>query len=119
MTDTASDPSLVACCGIYCGECRAYSKGRCPGCREHHKATWCKVRRCCRQQELATCADCGEFADPDECRKFNNIVSKLFWLLFKSDRAACIRQIRDCGIREHANEMSRQKRQTLRKTKRK
>ena len=49
---------LVARCGLYCGACGSYLKGRCPGCRENVKATWCKVRACCGEHSYASCADC-------------------------------------------------------------
>ncbi len=89
MKALVSDPKLVAHCGLYCGACRAYLKGKCPGCHENEKASWCKVRSCCISNGFATCADCKEFPDPNECKKFNNFISKLFGLIFRSDRPAC------------------------------
>ena len=45
MKEIVADPKLVAYCGLYCGACGAYLRGRCPGCIENYKATWCKVPR--------------------------------------------------------------------------
>jgi hypothetical protein len=30
-----TNPDLVAYCGLYCGACKAYRSGRCPGCRQN------------------------------------------------------------------------------------
>jgi len=39
MKTITSNAELVAYCGLYCGACGAYLKGRCPGCHENKKAT--------------------------------------------------------------------------------
>jgi hypothetical protein len=109
------DPQLAARCGLYCGACGSYLKGRCPGCHDNVKASWCKVRTCCATNGYASCADCKTCADPLECGKFNNIISKLFGLLFRSDRAACIRQIKSVGIQQHAEKMAAAKSQTIKR----
>ena len=36
------DAAYVAACGLYCGACRKFVKGQCPGCWENKKADWCK-----------------------------------------------------------------------------
>lgn len=41
----------VAYCGLYCGACKSHRKGKCPGCRENSKATWCEIRKCCQEHE--------------------------------------------------------------------
>lgn len=50
--------SNVAYCGLYCGACRKWKKGKCPGCYHNEKASWCEIRKCCRENDYATCADC-------------------------------------------------------------
>jgi hypothetical protein len=115
MKPVVADVNLVAYCGLYCGACGAYRRGRCPGCHENHKATWCKVRACCREHGYASCADCGEIADPGDCRKFNNLISKLFGLIFRSDRRACILQIRQQGLPVHAELMAASQAHTIRR----
>ena len=94
MPTIVADTRLVAYCGLYCGACGAYRRGRCPGCHENKKAAWCKVRTCCIDNGYATCAECHSQADPRDCEKFHNWISKLFGLIFRSDRRACILQIR-------------------------
>lgn len=115
MKEIVSSPDLVAYCGLYCGACGSYLRGRCPGCHENAKASWCAVRSCCMQNEYASCADCKEFSDPNECKKFNNFISKVFGFIFRSDRAACIRQIATLGIQGHADDMAMHKRQTIKR----
>jgi hypothetical protein len=113
MKQVSNDTSLVAFCGLYCGACRAYLKEYCPGCRENTKAAWCKIRLCGIDYKYASCADCKEFKDVDDCKKFNNIISKIFAFVFRSNRKACIEQIRAKGLNGHAEIMMRVKKHTL------
>jgi hypothetical protein len=106
MKQIVADPALVAYCGLYCGACRRFLQEKCPGCRENEKASWCKVRTCGMDHHYGSCADCTEFAEPNDCRIFDNFVSRLFGLIFRSNRAACIAQIRDLGVDGHAEKMS-------------
>lgn len=114
MKPIVSDAGMVAYCGLYCGACGSHLKGRCPGCHENAKATWCKIRSCCIERAYKSCADCKDFADPMVCGKYNNFISKIFGLLFRSNRAACIAQIRELGVRGHADIMARNGKQTIR-----
>ena len=110
-----SDVKLVAYCGLYCGACGAYAKGRCPGCHENTTATWCKVRSCCMEHNYSTCAECSAYRNAKDCRKFDNFISKAVGFFLRSDRAACIRQVRELGVAGHADDMARNKRQTIRR----
>ncbi len=113
MRDVVKDASLVAFCGLYCGACRAYLRERCPGCRENAKAGWCKIRRCCIENEFKSCADCADFREVNDCKKFNNAISKILALIFRSNRRACIQQIRERGPEGHAEILTRMKRHSL------
>jgi hypothetical protein len=115
MKQIATDPKLVAYCGLYCGACRAYLKGRCPGCHDNVKASWCKIRSCCQTNQYASCADCKQYSEPNNCRKFNNFIAKIFALIFRSDRPACIRQIKQLGITGHAENMAAAQRQSIKR----
>jgi len=115
MKEIVSDQALVAYCGLYCGACKRYLSEKCPGCRENMKASWCKLRTCGIENGYASCADCTEFSDPMACRKFNNFISKLFGFIFRSDRVACIGQIREIGIQGHADRMSEMKTHSIRR----
>jgi hypothetical protein len=115
MKPIVANAELVAYCGLYCGACGAYRRGRCPGCHENQKAGWCRVRTCCRDSGCSSCADCKTTPDPRDCKKFNNIISKLFGLIFRSDRRACILQIREKGLQGHAEEMTERQAHSIRR----
>ena len=82
----------IAACGLYCGACRKYLNGRCPGCRQNKKATWCKIRQCCIEKGLHSCADCT--TNVKDCK---------------------IHYIQINGYKAFAEEMTRRKAQTMRK----
>jgi len=115
MREVVSDPKLVAYCGLYCGACGSYLRERCPGCHDNVKAKWCKVRTCCIEHNFTSCAECTEYPDPKACKDFNNFFSKLFGLVLRSDRAACVAQVRRLGVQGHAEEMARSRRQTIKR----
>ena len=114
MKQIVADPELVAYCGLYCGACPRYLKDRCPGCHENSKATWCKIRSCCIEHGYASCADCEEFTDPHDCRKFHNLFSRAIGFVLRSDRRACVYQIRERGREEHAAAMAELGRPSIR-----
>jgi hypothetical protein len=107
-----ADKNLVAFCGLYCGACDSYLKGRCPGCRENTKATWCKIRTCCMENGYSTCADCTK-TELKDCKKFHNLISKVMGLVFNSDRSACIGNIKEKGLEVFAQEMCAGKKQSI------
>lgn len=115
MKEIVSNPELIAHCGLYCGACKAYLKEKCPGCHENEKATWCKTRACCKENQYASCADCKEFNDLNDCKIFNNFVSKIFSFVFRSNRKACITKIQDIGVQEYADFMAENKLQSLKR----
>jgi hypothetical protein len=109
-----TDKNLIAYCGLYCGACRSYLKGKCPGCHDNVKATWCKTRTCAIENNHLSCADCTT-ADFIECTKFNNFISKMFGVIFNSDRPACIKRIKETGYENYAMEMATNRQQTLKR----
>ena len=113
MKEMISNPKLIAYCGLYCGACKGYLKGKCPGCPENEKASWCKIRACCLKNQYSSCADCSEFSDTDDCKMFNSSMSKIFAFIFRSNRAACIKQIKELGIQGHADKMTELKKHSL------
>lgn len=113
MKEIVADPALVAACGLYCGACKRYLEGSCPGCAANEKATWCKVRTCCRDADIATCAECTQHTNPKDCAKLNNFVARIFGLILNSNRGACILRIREVGAEDYAAEMAASRRQSL------
>lgn len=111
-----ADKNLIAYCGLYCGACRSYLSGKCPGCKENVKATWCKVRICCIENHFLSCADCKS-TEIENCKKFNNFISKMVGFVFRSDRVACIKRIKEVCYKDFASEMAAAKKQTIRREK--
>ena len=112
--EVIADKNLIAYCGLYCGACRSYLAGKCPGCRENVKASWCKVRQCGIDNKFQSCADCN-LMSLAECKKYNNFIAKIFGLVFNSDRSACINRIREIGYDHFAAEMAADKKQTIKR----
>lgn len=104
---------LVAYCGLYCGSCRQYLKNACLGCHRNERATWCKIRSCCVSNGLQSCADCH--TNVADCKKFTNFVSKVFSLIFNSNRQACIDRIKLIGYEAYAKEMTENRVQTIKR----
>jgi hypothetical protein len=50
-----------------------------------------------------------------DCNKFNNFISRLVGFVLRSDRGACILQIREKGLLGHAEDMAVNRRQTIRR----
>jgi len=113
MREIVADKNLVAYCGLYCGACGSYLREGCPGCHDNAKAAWCKVRTCCGEHGYASCADCAEFTNPKDCKKFHNFMSRAFGFVFRSDRAACIECIRQRGIEAFAADMAERRAQSM------
>ena len=125
MKEITADTKMIAACGLYCGACRKYRMGKCPGCNTINADNpglgqplnkWlqrCKIRKCCKEKGFHTCAECK--TDVKECRIHNNFIGKIFAFVFRSDRAACIRYIRENGEQAFAEEMTRRGEQTMRK----
>jgi len=63
----------------------------------------------------ASCADCTQFTNVMDCRKFNNLFSKVFALIFRSDRKACIAMIKESGYENFAAFMAENNLQSIRK----
>ncbi len=113
MPEFVADPGAIAFCGLYCGACKRYLRGKCPGCAGNEKASWCKIRSCCLEAELRSCADCRQVSELAQCKKLNNLMGKIFALIFRSNRQACLELIRERGYEEYAAYMAREGRQSL------
>lgn len=115
MKEIIADTKHIAFCGLYCGSCRSFLKGTCPGCAGNEKASWCKIRLCNLEHGYSSCADCKEYPNAMECKKFNNFMSKIFGIIFGSDRNACLEMIRTKGYEEFARYMADNKMQTIKR----
>ncbi len=117
MKDITVNKDLVSACGLYCGSCSKYFKGKCEGCAKNEKATWCKIRKCCIEKEIKSCAECKEYANVKDCKMFDNFVSKMFEFVFKSDRKAGINMIKESGYEEFAKHMAENQLVSMKKSK--
>ncbi len=104
---------LIARCGLYCGACRKYLAGKCPGCRKNKELSWCKTRSCCMVNAYHSCADCTR--DVKDCPVYSNFISKVFGFIFNSDRSACVARIQEIGKDAYACEMARKRCQTIKR----
>lgn len=99
-----SNIDLVAKCGLYCGQCPRYLKEQCVGCAENTKLSWCRIRKCCGEKNISTCAHCDEYQDVFKCGKFNNLVTRLMSFFFGNNRKANIEKIKAEGRQAYAAE---------------
>lgn len=109
------DKNLVARCGLYCGSCSRYLKKKCEGCAKNTKLTWCKIRKCCGDKDISTCAHCDEHQEVKNCRKFNNKISRIISFFFRTDRAASIDMIKTEGREKYAREMDEKRKMAKKK----
>lgn len=70
----------IGCCGAYCRTCPEFRNTRCKGCKIGYrnakrsiKKAKCKIKVCCLDKNLNTCADCGDYSD---CVTIQNFYSK-------------------------------------------
>jgi len=90
---------IVAQCGLVCSECGAFKKGKCKGCYGGRPMfSNCPIKKCCMETRRTTCADCAQFPNLKDCRKLNNLISKFFGLVFRSDRIGNLNAIREVGL---------------------
>jgi len=110
-----NDTELISACGLYCGSCRNYLSGKCQSCNAAKDLAAsrqfmpryfrkCKIRQCCRAKGYHTCASCD--TDVKQCKSYNTFIGRAFAVLFNSDRAACIRYIREHGEEAFAEKMA-------------
>jgi len=104
----------IAYCGLYCGACGKFKKGKCPGCQRNEKATWCEIRKCCVENSYATCAECT-IIPLMECKKYHNFFAKAIGFVTRTDRSKCIERIKASGIACFAQEMEQSNRMSLRR----
>ena len=76
-----NNQNLIAPCGLYCGECKAFQNERCRGCISRKglclKYTKiCKIYSCCAERrKLRFCGECKDFP----CEKFTKFFNTLAW----------------------------------------
>jgi hypothetical protein len=97
---TPARDAHIAACGLFCSNCRKFEKGKCAGCQVQPGFARCAIRICCQEKAITTCAECADFTAPRsyrECPKINNLIGKVFGLIFGSDRPGTLATLRDQG----------------------
>lgn len=106
MSEQSQDV-IVAYCGLICSDCGAYKRNRCKGCySEKPMNRNCKIRKCTIENSYITCADCTEFTELKKCRKLNNLISKFFSFIFRTNRIGNLNRIREVGLEQFKAENS-------------
>jgi hypothetical protein len=96
---TPAVETIVARCGLVCSNCGAFTRGKCRGCHSDKPMfSCCPVRACAVDKGCATCADCTDFTDLKTCRKLHSFISRIFGLIFRSDRIGGLYRIREIGL---------------------
>ena len=108
--DSGTDADvIVAYCGLVCTNCGMYRKGKCLGCHSDRPMNRnCKMKACAMERGYVTCADCTDFDDLARCRKLNNLVSRFFGLVFRTDRIGNLGRIRQVGMEVFKQEKMKQ-----------
>ncbi len=112
--ESSSNVNLIAACGLYCGSCRKFVKGNCPGCRKNVKASWCKIRSCNQEHHTANCTECS-ITNSEECKLLNNTIGKFFKFVFKTDRLASLQYITNNGPQSYVEKMTMLKQMAIKK----
>lgn len=90
---------VLAYCGLLCSKCGAFLKGRCKGCHgEKPMSVNCKIKPCVSEKGYKTCAECDSFTNLKDCKKLNNLISKIFGFIFRSDRIGNLNCVRRIGL---------------------
>jgi len=91
--------NLVAACGLYCGACRKFKQGNCSGCQNQSGTSHCGIRPCVEERGYTTCAECDLMID---CKIRNNLISRVFGFIFRTDKKAMLSYIQENGLKEYA-----------------
>ena len=70
----------IGCCGSYCGTCPVLEEQACKGCKTGYEngernisKAKCKIKVCCINSKLQSCADCNEY---NSCNTVNDFYNK-------------------------------------------
>ncbi len=106
MAETIDPVKNVAFCGLYCGNCGKFKSGKCPGCpsfEEGKAPSWCKTRPCAIEKGYSSCGECSDWR---ECKTLNNFMSKVFGIIFRSNRKGMLAYIEENGMEKYAELMA-------------
>jgi hypothetical protein len=119
MENNQDQQQVIAFCGLYCSNCSAFHKKKCPGCLIKTNASWCKIRTCCISKEIANCAYCSEYSHVKSCEKYSNFFAKAIEFVSRTDRSLCIKMIKEQGEFSFSSHMDQIKKISMPKQKKK
>ncbi len=110
QTDRSTQIGLISYCGFYCGACPKYVKGDCQGCKGEgpkcavgYKA--CKVRPCCIEKGINSCADCDEYTSVKDCKIYNPLMIRFGQFITRTNRRKGIEMVKEKGETEFVEYM--------------
>ena len=90
------DENLISYCGLYCGACPRYLKGKCEGCQSNNPS-WCKIKPCNLENDFSSCAECTIVGSVADCKKFNPLLIRVGEFVSKTSRKNGIELIQKEG----------------------
>ena len=110
MREIKINKDLVSYCWLYCGACDKYLNKKCDGCKKLKKTPiWCTIRDCCIKKGYLNCAECQDFDDIRDCKKYNGFIMRSLGNLCGSDRFSATKLIQVEGIEGFARYMAKNK----------
>lgn len=108
LINIVKDEKLIAYCGLYCGACPRFTKGKCKACKDNNPS-WCKVKPCNVENNYSSCTDCKQFESVSECKIFNPLLIRFGEFVSQTSRKAGIQMIKEKGRNEFVNHMAENK----------
>ncbi|RIH65222.1 DUF3795 domain-containing protein [Mariniphaga sediminis] len=108
--DKKSDLHLISYCGFYCGACPKYRKEECLGCKGESPRCAvgykvCKVRPCCIEKGISSCAGCDVYESVKDCKKYNPLMIRFGQFITRTNRRLGIEMIKEKGEAEFVRYM--------------
>ena len=111
---------LVSYCGLNCGACPSFLKGKCKGCRGNTPDCAvgfrsCKVKPCCVENGYNTCADCKKYQSVNSCKDYSSPLVRFGEFISQTSRGKCIEMIKKDGIKPFLEFMENKKWLTMKR----
>ncbi len=65
------------------------------------------------KNKYKSCADCMEYKDVMDCKKFNTFIGKVFSVIFRSNREGSIKYFKEKGYDNFAAKMDKSRRMSI------
>jgi hypothetical protein len=113
--------NLISYCGVNCGACPSYLKGKCKGCRGNTPdfsvgLPSCKMKSCCVENGYTTCANCTKHESVDDCKIFNPLFFRFGEFIAGISRKKGLEMIKKEGIGFFAEFMAENKLRAMKRS---